>query len=851
MSSTFYTNVAVRGNRILYRGYQNGKRIHSAEPFQPTMFVTSNKQTEWTTLDGKYVEPINPGSIDDTKKFIDDYKDVSGFEIYGNNDFVYQFIGYKFPKEVVYDTTQLRVAYLDIETECESGFPSIEQADQKINVITFRIGDQTYTFCLGKATPVDADHHVYCYTKEEVMLEQFLEMWQDKDIDIVTGWNVRFFDIPYMVNRISRVLDEKSAKKLSPWGQLKSRTVVVRNQDLAVYDLVGISIMDYFDLYRKFTFVTRESYKLDHIAHVELGERKASFEEFESLQDFYTGNFDKFVAYNHKDVQLVLKLEEKLKLLELGIALAYSAKVNLLDVFSQVRTWDAIIYHYLIERNIVIPKKEVEEKDRQFEGAYVKEPLIGEHKWIVSFDLDSLYPHLIMQYNISPETKTDWGQRGILNPDMIFDREDDKPITSFMDCLEIFRNAKLRNESVAANGITFRRDVRGFLPALMETMYEERKMYKNKMLQCKAELKNLDSSASKEQIKTLKNNISKFHNFQLVRKIQLNSAFGAIGNQYFRYYDLDLAEAITVSGQLAIRWIERSLNTFLNTTIGTTGCDFVIASDTDSVYICLDKLVQKVMPNADNHKIVKFLDKSCKDIIDPFIESKYKELATLMNAYSQKMHMKRESISNKGIWTAKKRYMLNVYMAEDDVLLDKPEMKIMGIETSRSSTPQIVREALTKAIHIIMNGNEASLREFVDNFRKEFFSKDPEVVAFPRGCNGMLEYADSSSIYRKSTPIHVRGALLYNHYVKKNKLTKKYQLIKAGEKVKYVYLKEPNPLGENVVSFISTLPKELDLHRFVDYNSQFEKSFVEPLTIILHTMNWKIKEESSLESLFV
>ena len=851
MSSTFYTNVAVRGNRILYRGYQNGKRIHSAEPFQPTMFVTSNKQTEWTTLDGKYVEPINPGSIDDTKKFIDDYKDVSGFEIYGNNDFVYQFIGYKFPKEVVYDTTQLRVAYLDIETECESGFPSIEQADQKINVITFRIGDQTYTFCLGKATPVDADHHVYCYTKEEVMLEQFLEMWQDKDIDIVTGWNVRFFDIPYMVNRISRVLDEKSAKKLSPWGQLKSRTVVVRNQDLAVYDLVGISIMDYFDLYRKFTFVTRESYKLDHIAHVELGERKASFEEFESLQDFYKGNFDKFVAYNHKDVQLVLKLEEKLKLLELGIALAYSAKVNLLDVFSQVRTWDAIIYHYLIERNIVIPKKEVEEKDRQFEGAYVKEPLIGEHKWIVSFDLDSLYPHLIMQYNISPETKTDWGQRGILNPDMIFDREDDKPITSFMDCLEIFRNAKLRNESVAANGITFRRDVRGFLPALMETMYEERKMYKNKMLQCKAELKNLDSSASKEQIKTLKNNISKFHNFQLVRKIQLNSAFGAIGNQYFRYYDLDLAEAITVSGQLAIRWIERSLNTFLNTTIGTTGCDFVIASDTDSVYICLDKLVQKVMPNADNHKIVKFLDKSCKDIIDPFIESKYKELATLMNAYSQKMHMKRESISNKGIWTAKKRYMLNVYMAEDDVLLDKPEMKIMGIETSRSSTPQIVREALTKAIHIIMNGNEASLRQFVDNFRKEFFSKDPEVIAFPRGCNGMLEYADSSSIYRKSTPIHVRGALLYNHYVKKNKLTKKYQLIKAGEKVKYVYLKEPNPLGENVVSFISTLPKELDLHRFVDYNSQFEKSFVEPLTIILHTMNWKIKEESSLESLFV
>jgi DNA polymerase elongation subunit (family B) len=264
----------------------------------------------------------------------------------------------------------------------------------------------------------------------------------------------------------------------------------------------------------------------------------------------------------------------------------------------------------------------------------------------------------------------------------------------------------------------------------------------------------------------------------------------------------------------------------------------------------LDKLVQKTLPNADHKKVVKFLDKACKEILDPFIETKYQELAQLMNAYSQKMHMKRESISNKGIWTAKKRYMLNVYMGEDNVLLDKPEMKIMGIETTKSSTPQVVREGLTKAIEIIMNGTETDLRKFVEEFQTSFNNLPPEVIAFPRGCNGVTEYSDSARIYRKSTPIHVRGSLLYNHHLKTHKLTKKYELIKDGEKIKYVYLKEPNPIGEDVISFINTLPKELDLHRFIDYTSQFEKSFVEPLKIILDKINWKIKEESSLESLF-
>jgi DNA polymerase elongation subunit (family B) len=384
----------------------------------------------------------------------------------------------------------------------------------------------------------------------------------------------------------------------------------------------------------------------------------------------------------------------------------------------------------------------------------------------------------------------------------------------------------------------------------MERMYEERKMYKKKMLDCKRQLKERKDLTEQEK-KQLNMDVAKYHNFQLVRKIQLNSAFGAVGNQYFRYYDLDLAEAITISGQLSIRWIEMHLNEFLNKTCSTKDVDYIIASDTDSVYIKLDELVSKVLPDCtDNKKIVTFLDKACRTTIGSFINKKYQELSELMNAYSQKMNMKRESICNKGIWTAKKRYMLNVYMGEDDVLLDVPELKIMGIETTRSSTPQVVRVALKDAISLLMNSDEDTLISFVDKFKNEFVKMKPEKVARNSSCKGMTEYADPTTIYRKSTPIHVKGSLLYNHAIKSRKLLKKYQLIKDGEKVKYVYLKVPNPIGDQVISFFGSIPKELDLERFVDYNRQFEKTFLEPLVTITDAIGWKCEKSNTLESLF-
>jgi DNA polymerase elongation subunit (family B) len=662
--SKFYTNVAIRGNRILHRGYHNGTPFTEEEMFKPSLFVLSKRGEVWKTLDGKAVEPIVFDDIDSAREFVDKYRDVQSYPIYGNTDYLYQFIGEEYPSEIYYDMNMMKIAYLDIETESEEGFPNIETANERVNVITLIVGKKKYTFALGKVdkSKMPGDVLVNLYENEEQMLGDFMLTWQSLGIDIITGWNVQFFDIPYLVHRMNRLFGESFAKKFSPWGKLKDRKVEINGRENVAYEIVGINMLDYYDLYKKFTYVTRETYKLGHIAQVELGESKVAYQEHDNFADFYRNDFTKFVQYNIQDTILVQKLEAKLRLLELAVSLAYSAKVNMQDVFSQVRTWEQIIYHHLHAKKIVIPPKKKGKKDASFEGAYVKDPQVGMRRWVVSFDLDSLYPHLIMQYNLSPETKTADGLRRGIIPSSV--------LQGTPTSLQLIDHARKANLCLAANGTTYRRDIRGFLPELMDTMYKQRKEYKKLMLEAKAALKRLPVDAPEEDREDLRLAISKYHNFQLVRKIQLNSAFGAIGNEWFRYYDEEIAEAITLSGQLSVQWVEKSLNEYLNKIIGSTDTDYVIAIDTDSVYLNLGPLVDKFLPNEkDSEKITKFIDKVSNDAFQKVINDSYDSLADRMNAYENKMHMKRESIAEKGIWTAKKRYMLNVRMGEENVYL--------------------------------------------------------------------------------------------------------------------------------------------------------------------------------------
>lgn len=845
----FYTSVDIRGKNILYRGWKNGHRQHLRVPFCPTLYIPSKERGEFTTINGKPVQPVQFDDIGEAREFIDRFKDVSNYDVYGNTNFVYQYLYKEFPTEVDYDFSSLRVANLDIETSCDGGFPTPTSPTERVIAITVSMGSSTYVLGLG-------DFHiegegVTCipYTDERELLEGFVSLWKQIDPDIVTGWNIRFFDIPYLVARMNH-LEDGWANSLSPWGRLRETVVNRMGRDQTAYVISGVATLDYFELYQTFTYVKQEAYSLNHISKVELGEEKLAYTEYETLQEFYTQNFQKFMEYNFQDVRLVDRLEAKLKLLELAVALAYSARVNFEDVFSQVRTWDAIIHHHLMSKGVVIPQKTDQKKDDQYAGAYVKDPLVGKHDWVVSFDLNSLYPHLIMQYNISPETKDTnpvW-RRNSITPDALLCRNRGESVKTFIDPAEYLTQAKSANVSVAANGIAFRKDRHGFLPELMEKMYAERKHYKGLMIAAQKRLVDLDKNAPADERRRIEYEISKYHNFQLVRKIQLNSAYGAIGNQYFRFFDVELAEAITLSGQLSIQWIGEALNRFLNKALKTEGEDYVIASDTDSVYLRLGK-VAGMCKDTDKGKRVDFLNDFCERVLQPFIDKQFAELASNMNAYANKMAMGREVIAEKGIWTAKKRYMLSVWDAEG-VRYKTPKLKIMGIETARSSTPAYVRKSLKTAIEMVLMRDEATLQGFVKTTQAEFKSLPVEEVASPRGVNGMKQYADPLTIYRKGTPIAVKAALLHNHFVKRLKLDRKYRLIGEGEKMKFIYMKTPNPIHEGVIGFPVTLPKEFELQKYIDYDTQFEKTFLEPLRTITDAVGWSPEERNTLESLF-
>ncbi len=400
------------------------------------------------------------------------------------------------------------------------------------------------------------------------------------------------------------------------------------------------------------------------------------------------------------------------------------------------------------------------------------------------------------------------------------------------------------NLTMTANGALYHR-VKGFLPELMEKMYMDRVIYKQKMIEAKQKYE-------KTPTVELMKEIARCNNIQMAKKISLNSAYGAVGNEYFRYFRIENAEAVTLSGQVSIRWIECKVNKYLNKLLKTEDIDYVIASDTDSIYINMGPLVETVYQGREKtaEKIVGFLDKICQMELEPYIESSYQELADYVNAYAQKMQMKRENIAERGIWTAKKRYILNVWDSEG-VRYSEPKLKIMGLEAVKSSTPSPCRTMIKEAFKIIMTKTEEDMIEFINTSRSKFYNLPPEEISFPRTANNINKYKSVNAIYGKGTPIHIRGVLLYNYYIKNNKLDNKYPMINNGEKIKFCYLKKANPLHENVISFIQQFPKELNLSKYIDYELQFDKSFLEPLKTILQCIGWKTEKTNTLSSFFV
>ena len=826
----FYTNVEQAGNNLLVRGYEGGQAFSYKVKFNPTLYLPSSNFSKWRTLEGECVQPMKQGTISDAKETVARYRDATNMQVYGNTRYLYQYIAEEYPADhLTFDPKQIRVFNIDIETAAENGFPDIETADQEILAISLKDSHTGRITVWGARPFKNTDNKVdYLHFKTESgMLQAFLEYWTQNYPDVITGWNVQLFDIPYIAGRIHRVLGDRHTRFLSPWNLISRREIYIKGRKQIAYDLPGIATLDYLELYRKFTYSNQESYKLDYICSVELGEKKLDHSEYDTFKEFYENDWQKFIEYNIHDVRLVDKLDSKMKLIDLAFTMAYDAKVNYEDVFSQVRMWDNYIYVELLKRKIAIPPKKESNKDEKYAGAYVKEPNPGMYDWVVSFDLNSLYPHLIMQYNISPETLQD-----VKHPSVTVDK---------------ILNEEVNIDgqfAVCANGAQYSIEKQGFLPQLMQKMYDERVIFKKKMITA---MKEYEKNPSVE----LRNEIARCNNIQMAKKISLNSAYGAIGNEHFRYYKLANAEAITLSGQVSIRWIENKMNAYLNKILKTEEVDYVIASDTDSIYLNLGPLVEVIYKEREKttESIVGFLNKICEVEFEKYIESSYETLARYVNAYDQKMTMKRENIADRGIWTAKKRYILNVWDSEG-VRYEEPKLKMMGIEAVKSSTPAPCRTMIKDALKIMMNGTEDEVIDYIDACRKEFKTLPPEDIAFPRTASDVRKYQASSTIYAKGTPIHIRGALLFNHYVKQKKLINKYSLIGNGEKVKFLYLKKPNTIQENVVSFIQDFPKELGLDKYIDYDLQFEKSFVEPLKAILDAIGWNVEKTVTLESFF-
>ena len=836
----FYTNVCRTRDKILVKGYQGKKQVKMAVSYRPNHFIPSKKgQTPYRALDGRHLEVVNLNSMGGARKFRERYQGVEGFEIHGYDRYIYTYIADKFQGDIDYDPKLIKVASLDIECECEDGFPDPMIAGEKVNAISIKpFGKETVVFGIGPWDHNRSDVIYHNCTNEANLLMKFIKYWRTESFDIITGWNVNSFDITYLCNRIDKIMGEDEHKKLSPWNQSDVREFTSQGyQKNMVFNLYGVNVLDYLELYRKHTFVNQESYRLDHIANVELGKGKLDYSEYGNLHTLYRQDYAKFLEYNVQDAVLVEELEEKLGLIELVQAMSYNAKCNYNDTFGMVKYWETIIYNFLKEQGIQTPPQKLKtgnDKMKPIIGAYVKEPLVGGHNWVVSFDLNSLYPHIIMQYNISPEK-------------MVKEYKEDVSIDRLLNKQVDISYLKQQNNTVCPNGTKFKRDRQGFLPELMEKFYDERKAWKKKMIDYQIERESCKDRKRRRELDTL---IKRANNNQMVRKIALNSAYGALANQYFAFFSIDLAEAITTSGQLIIQWSERTINDFMNKTLGTEDEDFVIAMDTDSVYITMDKLVQKVLPEeTDKDKIIDFLNKS-EGMFEKVLADGFDDLAEYTNAFQNKMEMGREVIADRGIWTAKKRYILNVHDNEG-VRLAEPKLKMMGIETAKSSTPQWVRTKLTEAFKVVMSGTEQDLWEFVETSRKEFRNLPPEEVAFPRGCKGLVQYACPTNIYSKGTPIHVRGSLLYNHQLKKKNIDRRYEMIKNGEKIHFSYLTTPNPINENVISFMNVLPREFDLHRFIDYDMQFDKAFVDPLKVVISLIGWNVEPVASLYSLFV
>lgn len=828
----FYTNVFREKSNIFVRGRDvNGLREQKIVKYQPYLFIASPKPSKYKNIQGQQIGRVDFDSIYEARKFVEKYEDVKHFSVYGYQRYEYNYIHDNF-KNIDFDSKLINVGYLDIEVLSREGFPHADKAEHEVTVISINKNGKTYVFSTKPYTAKKPNVTFFFCKSEKEMLAKFLILWEKLDLDIISGWNIDGFDIPYMINRITNVLSYDDACKLSPWRKLKSRTSRDNyGNDFVSWTICGISALDYLPVYKKFALSKRDGYSLNNICYIELQETKIDYSEQDSLTALWDNDPEKYIDYNIQDTELVSRLEAKLKYIERAIVVAYDAKVNYEDTLGAVLLWEVIIMNYLMQRNIAMPLQKFSGMKSRILGAYVKPPLVGMFNWVVSFDLTSLYPHIIMGNNISPETFVEKTVDHLTIDDMV----EGKFYTN---------EYSEKNVCVTGNNCLYRTDVEGFLAAVVSEQFNQRNIYKKKML----ELKKLYEQTKDE---SLKEQIIKLDNYQYGKKITMNSAYGALANNFFIFYNLNNAEAVTYTGQVVIRWAERKINEFLNIKFKSPGIDYVVASDTDSLYLNLEKFVTSTGLENKND-IINSLDKFCEEVLTPKFKEFFDELTSKMNCPKNALHMKREGINEKAFWRAKKNYATWMWDNEG-VRYDAPVLKVIGMEAVKSSTPEICRKKFSEAVLLAFTQGEKAVKQLITDFREEYFKLPIYDIARPIAVNDFSKYlgTGSNTLYNHGAPINVKAAIVYNNAIKENKLTNKYKFIFDGDKIKYLQLKKFNPIGDDVIGAPDgNFPAELNLDQYVDKNLMFEKTFEEPVKTILIAAGWDSENRSTLEGFF-
>lgn len=838
--TSFYTNVRRVGNSILVRGYENSVPFDRKIEYQPHLFVPLKDGGESEYHVFKTKTPVRKKdfeSISAFDDFVETYKDVPNFQMFGCSNIIRQFLTSYFPGEIKWSFDLAKVWFFDIETCANHGFPEASVADQEMLLITM-IEKTEQKMYVWTRRPISPDNEIFktfksvevrLFENEREFLIDFSMFMRTTRIDILTGWNSESFDIPYIVNRIKRVLGDNFVKLLSPWKIVKSRVVKPDNFDpYETYDIGGITHLDALDLYKKFNPGSQESFALDNIAYVELGKRKVAIPVETFKESYQPEHWEQFVLYCCIDTYLVYEIDYKMQHTSLAMQLGFMAKCPFIDVISAMRLWESIIYNYFHERNIVEEFLKPRNHKEKIVGAYVLEPVPGKYGTTFSIDAAQLYPSMMMQHNISPET--------------LLRMIDGVSIDRIM-AGEISDEFDPETECLSANGLVTTKSFRGFIPELVDMMGNLRKSAKKEMLRINQQIEDLKAlNSDSTEIAILDNMAKGLDVKQKGLKVASNSLYGATALPYFRYYDPRLAEAITSTGQVMLKTCMNVINTTLNKIAKTSGIDYVLAADTDSNYVLIEPILNMLLKSKNLEKtaenIVDVVEAFVQKGIQPLLDKKFDVLLSKLGAYEKQIFFKLENIGTSILITGKKRYAFDILYSEG-VRYKEPKIKVTGLEIVRSTTPKMVRGYLKEALTICMRGTESEVQSYISGIKSKFRTHEYQDISFSSSGNGLSTYSSNSSIYAKGTPIHVRGALLHNHHLNRLGLKEKYSLINEGEKLKFVALKLPNPIMENVISFIGKIPIEMDLVKYVDKDIQYQKAFLKPITGILDVIGWE------------